>query len=347
MPPLCAKALRPTNGLALVRLGVRQLPDEVRQLAQVAQLRRADDLVAHLQLQVGDDRAQVGVAAAFADAVDGALHLRRAVLHGDQTVGDAELRIVVAVDADRHLDGLAHGIDRGGDLVRQPAAVGLAETHDVGAGVRRDTATLDRELRVVAEAVEEVLGVEDDRVDVPLQEDDAVVDHLEVLRLRDAQILAHVQLPGLAEDGHDRRLRLQELADVGVVAGARADAACRAEGSDARVLQAQALGFLEERFVARIRSGPTAFDVGDTEVVEAFGDAQLVLDGEGDVLRLAAVAQRRVVDVDVPCGGHVVASRAPSLTPSSISAWCSTRTASSAYLASITTDILISEVEII
>ena len=142
-------------------------------------------------------------------------------------------------------DGLAHGVDRGGDLVGQPAAVGLAETHDVRAGLRRDAATLERELRVVAEAVEEVLGVEDDRVDVPLQEGDAVVDHLEVLRLRDAQIVAHVQLPGLAEDGHHRRLGLQELANVGVVAGARAGAARRAEGGDARVLQRRRLASLK------------------------------------------------------------------------------------------------------
>ena len=131
---------------------------------------------------------------------------------------------------------------------------------------------------IVAEAVEEVLGVEDHRVDVALEEADAVVDHLEVLRLRDAQVVAHVQLPGLAEDGDHRRLGVQQLADVGVVAGAHADAARRAEGGDARVLQAQALRCLEERLVARIRSRPAALDVGDAEVVEPLGDAQLVLD---------------------------------------------------------------------
>jgi hypothetical protein len=34
------------------------------------------------------------------------------------------------------------------------------------------------------------------------------------------------------------------------------------------------------------------------EVVELFGDAQLVVDGGGDALDLHAVAQRRVEDLD-------------------------------------------------
>ena len=42
---------------------------------------------AHLELQIGDDRDQVGVAAALAEAVDRALHLRAPARHGGQRVG--------------------------------------------------------------------------------------------------------------------------------------------------------------------------------------------------------------------------------------------------------------------
>jgi hypothetical protein len=40
------------------------------------------------------------------------------------------------------------------------------------------------------------------------------------------------------------------------------------------------------------------------EVVELFGDAQLVLDRRGDALHLEAVAQRGVEDLDEPPGGR-------------------------------------------
>jgi hypothetical protein len=58
-------------------------------------------LDAHLHLQVGDDRNQVAVAAALAKAVDGALHLRSAILHRNERVRHTHFAVVVRVDADR------------------------------------------------------------------------------------------------------------------------------------------------------------------------------------------------------------------------------------------------------
>ena len=66
--------------LAHVRLGrvgraVEQLVDEVGRLGQSRELLGRQQLDAQLQLQVGDDRDQVGVAGALPDAVDRPLHL--------------------------------------------------------------------------------------------------------------------------------------------------------------------------------------------------------------------------------------------------------------------------------
>src|SRR4029077_1457364 len=113
----------------------------------------------------------------------------------------------------------------------------------------------------------------------------------------------------------------------------------RAEGRDLRVLQADALDGAEELLVARVRARPAALDVVHAEVVEALRDAELVLERERDVLCLGPVAQRRVVELDALHAGFSAAGP--------MNASCSARTASSVYLASITTDILISEVEII
>jgi hypothetical protein len=61
-------------------------------------LREALD--AHLELEVGNDRHQVGVARALAVAVDGALHVRGAGDDGDDRVGRSAARVVLGVDAD-------------------------------------------------------------------------------------------------------------------------------------------------------------------------------------------------------------------------------------------------------
>ena len=63
--------------------------------------------VAQLQFQVGDDRCQVGIAAALAIAVHAALHVGGAGLHGGQGVGHGHVGIVVGVDADHAVEALA------------------------------------------------------------------------------------------------------------------------------------------------------------------------------------------------------------------------------------------------
>ena len=76
----------------------------------------------------------------------------------------------------------------------------------------------------------------------------------------------------------------------------------------------------EELVVLRVGAGPAGLDEVDAEPVELLGDAQLVVDGERDALELAAVAQRRVVDLDLR--GQRVASA--HRTYSNQSLYCST-----------------------
>jgi hypothetical protein len=60
---------------------VEQLVEEVRGRRERSELRLGQAFVAELQLQVGDDRDQVGIAAALAVAVDRPLHMGRALAH--------------------------------------------------------------------------------------------------------------------------------------------------------------------------------------------------------------------------------------------------------------------------
>jgi hypothetical protein len=108
---LCAKALRPTQGWFGSGDEVQQLVDEVGGRGQARELLGGQQLVAELELQRGDDRDEVRVARALADAVHRALHLRRALGDGGQRVRHAALEVVVAVDADGDLDRAARGTD--------------------------------------------------------------------------------------------------------------------------------------------------------------------------------------------------------------------------------------------
>jgi hypothetical protein len=83
--------------------------------------------MAAFQDQVGDDADQVRVAAAFADAVDGALDLRGPLGHGGQGIGHGHVAIVVAVNSYLDAQGLASLTRASGDLLRQRAAIGIAQ----------------------------------------------------------------------------------------------------------------------------------------------------------------------------------------------------------------------------
>ena len=75
---LVGERVAPDVGLIVVRREVQELVEEVRGRGQRVQLLGAHALVAELELQVGDQGRQVGVAAALAVAVLGALDLGRA-----------------------------------------------------------------------------------------------------------------------------------------------------------------------------------------------------------------------------------------------------------------------------
>ena len=80
---------------------VERLGDAVRHHGEPlhASLRQAH--VVLLELQVGDDRREVGVAGALTEPVQRALDVAGAAPHRRHRVGDGAARVVVAVDADR------------------------------------------------------------------------------------------------------------------------------------------------------------------------------------------------------------------------------------------------------
>src|SRR6266851_2784053 len=296
-------------GLGRPRLAVGQLGHEAGDVAQLAQVLGRDALEPHLQHEIGDDRDEVGVAAALAVTVDRPLHVADALTHRGQRGRHRALGIVVHVDAERglRLHRALDLLDDGGDLVRQAPPVGVAEHEAVGPRGLRGAQRPHRVLRVALEAVEEVLGVVDDLLEVLEEVRDRIRDHGHVLLERGAERRGHVEVPRLAEDGDDGRPRLDEGLEVAVLLRPHAGPAGGAEGADLRALEHRVLHALEEAQVLGIRPGPAALDVVHAELVEAVRDTHLVLHGEGHALALGAVAERGVVDLDLARhGGHII-----------------------------------------
>ena len=99
----------------------------------------------------------------------------------------------------------------------QHPAVGVAHDADARAGVERRPQQRHAVVRVVLVAVEEVLAVDEHAPAVAHEEVDGVVHHREVLLVGGAQGLLDVAHVGLGHQAHDRRLGVQQRADLRVV----------------------------------------------------------------------------------------------------------------------------------
>ena len=150
----------------------------------------------------------------------------------------------------------------------------------IGAGLADGADAVHRVFAIVEVAVEKMLGIEDDFIDVLLQKRNRVAQDVEILFERNPQRLAHVEVPGLADHGRDRSVGLQYQLEVAILRSPHTRAARRAEGRDLRMLEVRLLDLDEKRRVAIVGAGPSALDVIDPEVVEAARDFNFIFGGE-------------------------------------------------------------------
>ena len=165
-------ALMREGGFAHIRrmpvgLAVQKLVELARERGQRAKRLHADARleaarIILLQQQRWDDRGEVRVAAALAKAVQRTLNLPRARANRRQRIGDSVFGIVVRVDA--HViawdvpDDLGHDVLH---LMRERAAIGVAEYHPARAGLIRGFRASQRVSGVGLVAVEEMLAVDE------------------------------------------------------------------------------------------------------------------------------------------------------------------------------------------
>ena len=285
------------EGLAVVVGDVGRLGEEAREVHQPRHLVAADGGPPHLQLQHGDDGAQVDVAAALAVAVEGALHLRRPQLDGGDGVGHGQAGVVVGVDSERRFDGRGGGLVHARHIDGKGAAVGVAEDEDPRPSALGGAQRLQGIAGVGGAGVEEVLGVEGHLPAPGHQVGHRVLDEAQVLLAGRLEHLGDVEVPALAEEGDAVGAGLEERVERCVLPGGVGRPPGAAEGGHPGP-QVQRLHLLEESEVLRVRRiRPASLDVVHAEVVEPLGDLQLVLQGIGDPLRLGPVPQGGIVDL--------------------------------------------------
>ncbi len=299
---LVRERVAPDVGLVGIGGEVEQLVEEVRGRGQRAQLLVGHALVAELELEVRDDRDQVGVSAPLPVAVHRALDVDRALLDRGERARDAAAGVVVAVDPDAHARRLEPDHDRAdrrGDVVGQRAAVGVAADDRVRARLGRGDNAADRVPRVVGEPVEEVLGVVDDALALVDQERDRLGDHPQVLLAVDLDHLLEVQAPRLADDRAHRRARAGELAQARIRVGLGVAPARHPERGDLGVVERLPGQQAEQLELLGVRGREAGFDQVDPELVEAMGHPQLLFCGQRHPLPLHAVAEGGVVELDM------------------------------------------------
>src|SRR5574341_1327366 len=118
--------------------------------------------LAQLHFQVGDNRAEIGVAAAFPVAVDGALDLHRPGPDRCESIGNGALAVVVSMDSERMADFGAHGTGDGLDLPRHRPAIRITQDDGLSAALDGGTESLQSVHGVGFVAVEEMLCIVDD-----------------------------------------------------------------------------------------------------------------------------------------------------------------------------------------
>ncbi len=186
------------------------------------------------------------------------------------------------------------------DLVRQRAAVGVAEHHPARALARRRP--WRRRARIADWPCSRRRNARSraaPRGPWPWRRH-AVADRGEVLLLGGLERDPHVIVPGLGDEADGVGLGVEQRRQPRIVRGRAAGPPRHAEGREGRV-ELALLG--EQLGVGRIGARIAALDVVDAEIVEHLGDRELVAEREIDAVGLRAVAQRGVEEIE-PFAGH-------------------------------------------
>ena len=250
-----------------------------------------------LQQQRRDQCHQIGIATTLAQPVQSALNLPRPRLDRSQRIGHRIAGIVVAMDAqtvagDAACNDLGHHTPH---FAGQGAAIGVTKHDPARPGLIGGAQARQRIGRIGAVAVEEMLRIKQRLAPAGHHMFERSRNRLAVFVQRDAKRCGHMKLMAFAHQTNRRRARIQHRRQHIIILGRAPHPLGHAKGGHGGAQ----LWHLDEKLrVGRIRPRPAALDVIDAQSLQRRSNLQLFSGRELHALRLLAVAQSGVEEIE-------------------------------------------------
>ncbi len=269
--------------------------------ASVAQLLLGHDGYPHLENQVGDDRAEVGISRPLAVAVDATLQLTGTSSDRRQRGGHGAPAVVVEMDADLGLGKLGpHLSDHVDDLMGKGAAVGIAQHEPLRPAFHRRPGHRQRKPRVREYPSKKCSASKKTRRP-RLRRNSTVSPAMAMASSRSVRRAWRTCSSHALPTMHTTSVSASSTARSCASALHRVPG-LRVAPKATRVAlrRPSSLGALAEELVVLGKgTGPSALDVVDPQLVEQRRDPQLVAHGERYPLLLRSVPQGGVVDLEL------------------------------------------------
>src|SRR5262249_23241315 len=141
---------------------------------------------------------------------------------------------------------------------------------------------------------------------------DRLANALQVLLEARAERHVDVKVPGLGDETNGARLGSEHCLEAGIVGKRPARTLGHAEGCEHG--EAERARRSEQLGVGRIGAWIASFDIVEAEAIELPRDQRLVLEREVNAVRLGAVTQRRVIEIEA-FAGHRATSQVVTSSP--------------------------------
>ncbi len=289
-------------GGVIIRGQVGHFADKAAGGGELGEAIARNAVVAQLKLQVGDQGAEVGVAAALPIAVDRALHHACAFADGGDRIGVSRPGVIVGVDPQGGI-GVARpcqirpgGLHHLRNFVGQGAAIGITKHQPFRPRFSGRAEGGDRIVAVAPIAIKPMFRVVDHPSPLAAQVGDRIANHRQVFIQGGVQPLGDVQIPGLAKNRDPACPRRQNRLQQRILGSDGAGATGGTKGHNFRLFQWFLAQLPEKLHILGIGSGPATFNEGNPEAIELASNPQFVFEGEGQSFSLCPVAQGGVVE---------------------------------------------------
>src|SRR6266511_2521594 len=272
--------------------------DKMRKLIKAIKFSLRQTLITHFEFKVCHDRNKISVAATFADSIDRTLHLNCAFTYRGQRIDNSAFRVIVSMDSEWMCKDRLEVTNDFLYFPRHRAAVGVTQNDGLRATADGCLESFQGIRGVCFITIKEMFSIIDHALAMGFKIGNRLFNDTKVIFKRGQQYFLDMQSPRLAKDRADRRLRIEQCFDVGIVFRSTFDTAGRAKCSNQCVLPWYITSTLEEFNIFWIRPRPATFDKGHTEFIQFLCDADFVIARKCKTFRLRPIAESSVINLN-------------------------------------------------